>query len=100
MIFLKKVSQGARFFTVVLACTRSLKNAYTNCVLEFPFLAAFKLPSFGLMDFIDMDTYLLTEDTNFKVVLKENYAIVLDSWWTFLLDIFELYSRFDEYLAI
>ena len=47
-----------------------------------------------------MDTYILTKDTKFKAFSKENYVIVLHSWWTFQLDISELYSRFNKYLAI
>ena len=29
--------------------------------------------------FISMNTYILTEDTNFKKFLKENYPIALDT---------------------
>ena len=47
-----------------------------------------------------MDTYIPTKDTKFKAFSKGIYVIVLYSWWTFLLDISELYSRFNEYLAI
>ena len=31
------------------------------------------------MIFIDINTYILTEGTNSKIFLKENYAIALDS---------------------
>ena len=32
-----------------------------------------------VMFIIDMNTYILTEGRNFKIFLKENYAIALDS---------------------
>ena len=37
------------------------------------------LKTCGLVVFIDMSIYILTEDGNFKTFLKENYEIVLDS---------------------
>ena len=43
----------------------------------------FKLPSFRVVDFIDMNTYRLTESSNFKTFWEENYAIVFDSCYLF-----------------
>ena len=43
----------------------------------------FKLPSFGVVGFTDMNTYRLTESNNFKTFLEENYAIVFDSCYLF-----------------
>ena len=39
--------------------------------------------SYGLVVFIDMNTYILTKSWNFKTFLKENYAITLDSCYLF-----------------
>ena len=44
---------------------------------EFLNLSAFKLPLCGLVVFIDVNTYLLTVDSSFKIFLKKNYAIAL-----------------------
>ena len=78
-----------------------------------------KLPSYGLVIFIDMNMYLFTEGRNFNTFLKENYAIALDVCYFTkqmlnievnmilivlmefaYIDIAELYSRFDVFLAI
>ena len=32
-----------------------------------------------LQDILDMNAYIITEDRNFKILLKENYAIAFDS---------------------
>ena len=85
-------------------------------------LSAHKLPSCGLVVFIDMNKYIVTEGRSFKAFLKENYAVVWESCYLFTkkmlnmelnmifidiagvcvytLDIPEIYSRFDEYLAV
>ena len=42
-------------------------------------LSVLKLSSCGPVVFISVNTYILTEDTNFKAFLKENYPIALDS---------------------
>ena len=47
-----------------------------RCVPEFLILSALKLPSYGLVVFINMNT----EDTNFKTFLQENYLIDLESF--------------------
>ena len=61
----EKISQGACFFTVVYACTRSLIDACRKC---------------GLVVFIDEHGYIHTEGgRSFKTFLKESYAIALDS---------------------
>ena len=54
-----------------------------NCVPKFSVFLALKLTSCGLMVCIDMDTYILTEDKNFKTFWKESYAIALDSCYSF-----------------
>ena len=84
----KKVSQGARFFTVVLACTKRLNKVYRKIVYKnFQFFQPLISNSFTficeLVVFIDINTYILTEGTNFKTLLKENYAIALDSYYLF-----------------
>ena len=45
--------------------------------LEFPIIFALKLPSFGLVVFIDIKT------TSVKTFLKEHYAIALSSCYAF-----------------
>ena len=50
------------------------KKKKKNCAPEFLIPLAFKLPSYGLVVFIDMNTFVFTEDRNFKTFLKENYA--------------------------
>ena len=42
-----------------------------------------------LVVFVDMDTYILTEVSNFKTFLKENYAIALSSCYLFTKKMFE-----------
>ena len=68
---------------------------------------------------IDINWYILTEGgRNFKKILKDNYAVALDSCYLFTtkmlnmelnmilivlmetLDIPEIYSKLDEYLAV
>ena len=68
MISEKKISQDARFITVVHACTESLNKAYKK------FSQPFKLPLCGLVVFIDMNEhcmYILTEGGgSFKTLWK------------------------------
>ena len=54
-----------------------------DCTPENPILSVLKLRSYGLVVFIDMNTYILTEGRNFKTFLKENYAVDLDSCYIF-----------------
>ena len=54
---------------------KSQQSIPKNCAPEFPILSALKLPLGGLMVFIDITTYMFTEDRNFKKCLKDNYAI-------------------------
>ena len=49
-----------------------------NYALEFIIFSALELPLCGLMVFIVMNTYMLTESENFKLFLKENHKIALD----------------------
>ena len=56
----------------------SANKAYKkNCVPEFPILLALKY--YLHVYFTGMNMYILTEGRNFKTLLKENYAIALDS---------------------
>ena len=48
----KKISQGTRFFTMVYACTKSVKSIQHFKMTSHPF----KLPLCGLVVFIDMNT--------------------------------------------
>ena len=50
-----------------------------NCVLEFRILSSLKLGSCEPVEFIDMNTDILTESWNFKIFLKDNYAVTLGS---------------------
>ena len=69
-------SAQAALFVVMF--TKSLNKAYKkDCVLEF---RNFSSPSYGLVAFKDVNTYILTESRNFKTFLmRENYIITLDS---------------------
>ena len=53
-----------------------------DCTPEFPTCPVYKLPSYRLVDFIDMSTYILAESRTFKT-LKENYAIGLKMCYLF-----------------
>ena len=99
--------------------TKSQQGTQKNCAAEFLILSALKLRSCGLVVFTDMNTDI-TEDRNFKTFLKENYATAWDNCYIFIkkklnmvlnkmlivlmecdtLVIPELYSRFNECLAI
>ena len=63
---------------MVHGCTKSLKETHKN------FFSALKLPLCGLVVFIDMNMYILTEKAwSFKTFFKGNYAIALDSCYLF-----------------
>ena len=80
----KKYPRGANFFAVVHASTKTLKQGIqNNCAPEFPILSALKLRPCGLVVFMDMNTYILTEGSDFKTFLRENYAIALNSCYLF-----------------
>ena len=64
---------GARVASKV--STRHTKN----CAPEFLILSAIKLPSYGLVVFINMNIYIHKEGTNFKTFLKESNPTGLDS---------------------
>ena len=49
------------------------------CALEFPIFPAFQLIIWGLVVFTDMNRYIVKESRNFKTLLKENYAVALDT---------------------
>ena len=79
--FLKKekVSQDARFFMVNMWHLKSQQGTQKRASSEFLILLALQLASCGLVVFINMSTYILTEGINFKIFLKENYPITLES---------------------
>ena len=54
-----------------------------NCVPKIPILLALKLCSYKLVFFLDINTYILIEDRNFKPYMKENYGITLDNCYVF-----------------
>ena len=54
-----------------------------NCVQEFQIISTLELPSCGLVVFMDMNTYILTENRNFKTFLKKNYAVDWESFYVF-----------------
>ena len=53
-----------------------------NFIPVFPVLSALKLPSCSLMVFIDINTYILTEDMSFKIFLKKKWC---NCFWQLLL---------------
>ena len=65
--------------------TPHLNKVQKNCASEFLILSALKFPLFGIVGFINMDTFILTEGRtgNFKALPKENYPIVLDHCYIF-----------------
>ena len=91
-----------------------------KCTPEFLILSAVKLSSCGLVAFMNMNTYILTGGTNFKIFLKEIYPVDLDSCYIFTKNMLNMklkimlivlmefayirhsstFSRFGEYLAI
>ena len=68
--FWKKISQGACFFTVVHACTRSLNETSRKC---------------GLVVFIDEHGYILTEGG--RGVSKHSWKKIMQLLWTVLKNI-------------
>ena len=58
---------------------KSQQGIQKNCIPEFPILSN----SFPLV-FTDMNMYILTEGRDFKKLLRENYAIALDSCYLFI----------------
>ena len=58
-----------------------------------PKFFSLKLPSCGLVVFISMNTYVLTEDTNLKTFLKESYSVGLDSCYIFTKNILNMESK-------
>ena len=65
--------------------TPHLNKAQKICASEFLILSALKFPSCGIVGFINMDSFILTEGRtrNFKALPKENYPIVLDHCYIF-----------------
>ena len=68
---------------------KSQQGIQKSCLPEFSILLTLNLPLYELVVFVDMDTYILTENRNFKTFLKENYAIALDSCYLFTKKLFE-----------
>ena len=66
--------RGGRMYQKYQQCIQK------NCAPEFPILLALKLPSCGLVVFIDLNTYILTKGRDFIMFLKENYAIAWDNY--------------------
>ena len=80
MISEKEISQSARFFTVVHASTEKSLNEAHKIFQPFKL----HLHACKLVIFIDMSMYILTETgRRFKIFLKENDAIALDSCYLF-----------------
>ena len=67
------------FFVVQEWDLKSQQSTHKNCVPEFQILSTLKLRSCGMVIFLNMNNYMLTEDTDFKTFLKESYPIGLDS---------------------
>ena len=80
--FWKKCPRGARFFAVEQTCTKSLKQGIQkNCITKFSILSALKLPSCGVVVFIDMNTFLYLQKTEHFFV----YYLLKKCWlwnWT------------------
>lgn len=69
--------------TVVQANTKSLSDVcQKNCVSKFPVFSALS-PLCGLVVLLLCNMYILTDARNFKIFLQENYAITLDSCFSF-----------------
>ena len=84
--FPKKVSQGARFLTMVSLCTKSLNKIYKNIVYQnFQFFQTLNwLHMEYIMVFINMNMwYILLKSRNFKTFLRENYAVALGRYCMF-----------------
>ena len=50
---------------------------------KIPIFSSFKVLFRGLVVFTDINRYILKEGRNFKTLLKENYAVALDSCYLF-----------------
>ena len=81
--FSKKVIESACFFVVPAWHLKSQQGTQKNCAPEFLILSALKLTPYGLVVFVNMKIYILTEGKNFKTFLKENYEIGLNSCYIF-----------------
>ena len=79
MVF-KKSAQSARFFMVPAWTLKSQQSTHKSFAPEFRIFSALKLTLCGLVVFININIYILTESTNLKTFLKENYLIALDSY--------------------
>ena len=62
---------------------KSQQGTHKNCALKLLIFSPLKLPSCGLVVYVDMNTNKFTEGRNFKTFLKENNAIALDSCYIF-----------------
>ena len=62
---------------------KSQQRYKKTCVPEFPIFSALNLLSCGLVVFIDMKMYRLTESSNFNTFLKESYAVALENCYLF-----------------
>ena len=63
-------------------CTRKVSSRHIkNCLPEFTIILVLKLSSYGLVVFVDMNTYILKEGRNLKTFLTENYAIALENYY-------------------
>ena len=59
---------------------KSQQGIPETCPPEFPILSALKLPWYRLMAFIDINTYMVTKDQNFKKMLERqlcNYLLLI-----------------------
>ena len=82
--FQKMYQEVNIFFAAVHECTKRVNKAYKNiCVPKFTVHLTLNLPSCGLVVFIDMNRYILTEGSNFKTFLKDNYAVALEDCYLF-----------------
>ena len=58
-------------------------------ISEFPILSILRLHLWELVVFIGIDLHILIEISNFKTLLKENYAVALNSRYLFTKKMFE-----------
>ena len=70
----------------ILCCSarvhqKSQHGIRKNFVPKFPIFSAHNLPSCELVVFVEMNWYILTQGRDFKTLLRENYAIVWDSYY-------------------
>lgn len=56
---------------------------------DFPILSAIKLTSCEQLVFTDIYMSILTEGRNFKIILKENYAVALKGCYLFTKKMFK-----------